>query len=172
MEISILGKMREYISKQESKVEDNPIIFFTWNPHPRYDGWTYERKWKFMYEILSHIRLSSEVYVFVPEITDQGRLHCHGWLVISNKVNWIRFQKYVRRYGFIKIPYARNKQKVFDYVRKDLETTIGVLTTNYYPITPQTNDMIGLNIRGDKKIKEKKEQKVLKSKDITKMFGI
>ena len=36
---------------------------------------------------LKYLREEHAGYFVVPEISDVGRLHCHGWFVISDKIN-------------------------------------------------------------------------------------
>ena len=35
---------------------------------------------------LKYLRRHAGYFCVVPEISDVGRLHCHGWFVISDKI--------------------------------------------------------------------------------------
>lgn len=106
------------------------VHVFTWNPSPKVfpDDLEYKQKWEFMIrKCLKTFRRCMSYYMCIPEISDQGRLHCHGWFVIDDKIKWIKsVLPLLKRNGFIKFNKAKTI-KACEYSMKDLEETFGII---------------------------------------------
>ena len=87
---------------------------------------------------LKYLRRACRIFCVVPEISDVGRLHCHGWFVISDKIKWHKqvLHKFTRN-GRFKMNEMRCTKALCYYV-KDIEITQGILN---YPV-PYTHDTL------------------------------
>lgn len=110
---------------------DDSIYLLTWNPQPRFYNYDhngnndYIMQWYTMLRtLLKSIRCLSK-YAFTAEISDQGKLHIHGFLVVSDKVKYHKsFLPSLRKNGFIKLVKLKKLQrKSVKYHVKDLRET-------------------------------------------------
>lgn len=127
---------------------DTPYLI-TWNPKPRYYNYDqggendFDVQWWTMCEtMMKHIRCLDK-YAFVPEISEQGKLHMHGFFTIKDKRKYLRgFLPTLRATGFIKVARVKKVQwKTFKYHVKDLKNGItpelmvpAVLTNETYDV--------------------------------------
>lgn len=114
------------------------VYLFTWNPNDkRICPQDHNMKWDTMVlKYLKYLKRACRIFCVVPEISDMGRLHCHGWFVINDKIKWHKqvLHKFTRN-GRFKMDIMRCTKALCYYV-KDLEVTQGVLN---YPV-PYTHD--------------------------------
>lgn len=133
-----------HMAEDDALSDLRPIYLFTWNPK---DSFTNDdepiRKWDTMLiRVLKHFKRCMQYYAVMPEISDQGRLHCHGWFIIKDKIKWIKsVLPLIKRNGHFKM----NKMKVpkaLYYYKKDAEDTQGILHTSTLPFSHYTYDKI------------------------------
>lgn len=168
---TVLECMREQIIEAENKLDRYDLVyFFTWNPNDKFSGYLdYNTKWLKMYDTLRHLRRCCKKFAIVPEISDAGRLHCHGWLVLEDMVNWKKNMiPKLWKGGFFKISKQIHKKKGFSYYTKELLDTIQVLDVPYYPITYDTIPIINKCLKLDD---EQKKLPMYRSQDITTFFN-
>lgn len=111
--------------------EYDKVMLITWNPKPRfyaYDPYgdnNYPRQWNTMLEVLCEAYRTCSRFAFVPEISEDGKLHMHGWYVIKDRLKYHKsFLPSLRKNGFIKKSKARSHEwKTFKYHVKELEIT-------------------------------------------------
>lgn len=119
---------------------DDTVTLITWSPKPRflnhdkYGDNDYNIQWMTMLDILLNVNRCASKYAFVAEITDVGRLHMHGFIVVTDKVKYHKsFLPSLKRNGFIKPSKATsNAWKTFKYHVKDINVTPQYITE--YPI--------------------------------------
>lgn len=109
-----------------------PFRFLTWNPKPRYIDHqkftpnNYNLQWYTMLlTLISVMQRACSMYCFIPEIGENGKLHCHGWFLVKDMVKFHKsFLPTLRRKGFVKIDkISKLSNKSFDYYKKDLVET-------------------------------------------------
>lgn len=132
------------IAEDEALNDLRTIYLFTWNPKDSFaqcDDPT--SKWDTMIcRILKHFKRCMSYYAIVPEFSDQGRLHCHGWFIIKDKIKWVKsVLPLVKRSGFMKMNKMRSS-KAFEYMKKELEETQSILHDSLLPFTHNTHDKI------------------------------
>lgn len=118
------------------------VLLITWNPKPRFYNYDhlgendYNLQWETMLKVLLKITRCSSLYCIIPEVSDQGKLHCHGWFNITDKRKYYKsFLPSLKRNGLVKINRCRTlKDEVFKYYRKDVDTTFQLLTDFNYPV--------------------------------------
>lgn len=170
MEIFNLKLIRKIITEAESLVdEDDKIVFITCNPKSRHDDLSYKAKWKHMMRTIYMLKHVSYKFCIMPEISDKGRLHLHGWIVVNDKARWILAMKQFRRLGISRFDDQKHKGKGLDYYKKDIETTMQILPDMHYPVTYDTIDDIWWNLHKKKVPKMKKIE--YKPRNIEEMFG-
>lgn len=107
--------------------EDDYVLLFTWNPKPRfYDKTTcYTTQWLTMLNVLKEINKCSYNYAIAAELSDSGKLHCHGFIVLQDKVKWLKsVRPRIQRGGFMKHGKANSHEwKVFKYHVKEVDVT-------------------------------------------------
>ena len=117
---------------------EDQVYLFTWNPNDRkISPYDHNMKWETMVlKYLKYLRRACRIFCVVPEISDAGRLHCHGWFVISDKIKWHKqvLHKFTRN-GRFKMNEMRCTKALHYYV-KHIEITQGILN---YPV-PYTHD--------------------------------
>lgn len=135
---------------------DDVVYFFTWNPHDRFYGCiTEDKQYKMMwYQMiqrgLRYFRKCSKKYAFNPEFSEIGRLHCHGWFVMKDKIKWIRgVMPKLRKGGFIKVSKQNKKSKGMEYYREDLSETRQIIPIDSFPFT-HLNDKTIINMITEK----------------------
>lgn len=120
------------ICEEEIDYSLDYIQTFTWSVRPKqlriWGGDSYESQWKCMVLQLQIIKRCCDKYVILPEISDDGRLHCHGWFNVSDKIKYFKqFLPTMRRYGFIDVRKMKSPNW-FSYITKNLVTTVQVIT--------------------------------------------
>jgi len=114
------------------------VYLFTWNPKDKFfpDGNNYVMKWDTMLcRVIKHLSRCMSKFCIVPEVSDNGRLHCHGWFVIRDKVKWNKsVRQIIARHGFMKINRLRAVAG-FQYYKKDMDTLAGYLPGRHTVIT-------------------------------------
>lgn len=68
-------------------------------------------------------RCAKDQWMMTPELTEQGRLHWHGWLEVKDKIKFYRnFLPQNKRHGFVmikKIPTMHDKLRWIAYCTKE-----------------------------------------------------
>lgn len=111
------------------EIDMGNIRAFTWVPNPaKYPSSEPAKQYK---SLLNHVLLSSfkffRLFCFVPELTENGNIHIHGWFIIKDRVAFYKiFLPKCRQYGFTLIK-TNVDEDWFDYVSKDMSTTIDVV---------------------------------------------
>lgn len=124
---------------------DNKVYMFTWNPKPNFYQYDklgnndFKCQWVKMITVLKHINRCSNSYCLVPEISDEGKLHVHGWFRLDDKLKWLKSVKpMITRNGFMKINRLYVPIERIDYYYKELDETKGILNEMMYILTPFT----------------------------------
>lgn len=141
-----------YKDAWENIEEMDDVIFITWNPKPRFYPCTEERdglisinynvQWLMMLQKLVLVDRCCRNYGIVAEVSDTGKLHCHGFLVLKDKIKYNKqFLPTLQRNGFVKVTVAKS-HKWFEYHVEDVDETIQYI--HKYPhliaLTPVTID--------------------------------
>lgn len=129
-------------------MSEDTVYLITWNPKPRFYNYDlhgnndYEAQWRTMLDKLLTVNRCSSKYAFVAEISDQGKLHMHGSMVIRDKVKYHKsFLPTLRNNGFVKISKATSHSwKTFKYHVKDLFATADYIKDNPIVITSDNRD--------------------------------
>jgi len=107
------------------------LYAFTWSPDPnKYPTVKPRSQYKCL---LRHCLLSAYKcfgkFVFVPELTNNGYVHIHGYYTIKDKVKLHKwFLPKCRQYGFVLIKSKQiNKEWYDDYITKDIASTNQIL---------------------------------------------
>lgn len=118
------------VTEELDEVDLSNTIAFTWAPDPSKYASTQPRK---QYKaLLSHILLSSfkyfDKFCFIPELTQAGNVHIHGWFILKDKIKYFKhFLPRCREFGFV---YCKPMDSISwgkDYMTKDIETSIAVI---------------------------------------------
>lgn len=137
---------------------DSKVYLFTWNPDPRifnHDKYfnvkdkkvlsTTEVKkcWIKMLQVLKHIQRCSSSFCIVPELSDEGKLHCHGWFKLTDKIKWFKsVMPIIKKKGFMKINKLNTPIENIDYYYKEINETQGILQDVFCVFTDFTYDEI------------------------------
>jgi len=126
------GEIREHLKESEGYLDlsVDTVYLFTWNPSNTFwgDQNDYIGKWDNMVcKILKHLIRCMSKYCIVPEISDAGRLHCHGWFVIKDKIKWNKsVRATIERHGIFKMNRMRSLNALH-YYKKDIKITLNFL---------------------------------------------
>lgn len=113
-------------------IEDyDKVYLITWNPKPRFYNYSifgendYNVQWRTMLKVLLEANRCCSRFAFVPEISDEGKLHMHGWFVVSDRIKYHKsFLPSLNRGGFIKKSKAKKHTwDVFKYHVKEVDIT-------------------------------------------------
>lgn len=123
--------------------EYDKVILITWNPKPRFYNYDhngnndFEMQWRTMLDKLFEANRCCSRYAFVAEISDAGKLHMHGFLVVSDKIKYYKkFLPTLRANGFIKIIKASSHRwKTFKYHVKEVDFTSDAITQSGIVLT-------------------------------------
>lgn len=138
---------RDFYNEAWSEIEETDHVYlFTWNPKPRfyqYDKYgdnDYNNQWLTMCKKIVKLERCSKNYAIVAEISDSGKLHCHGFFVMKDKVKWIKsVLPSFKRGGFVKHAKANShKWEVFKYHVKEIEITDSLIRDIPIVVTPFT----------------------------------
>jgi len=125
-------------AEEEIDFTYDTVYLFTWNPKDKFfpDGNNYVMKWDTMLcRVIKHLTRCMSKFCIIPEVSDNGRLHCHGWFVIKDKVKWNKsVRQIIARHGFMKMNRLRATAG-FDYYKKDMDTLSGYLPGRQTVIT-------------------------------------
>ena len=121
---------------------DNKVYMFTWNPKPTFYEYRklgnndYISQWVLMISVLKEFSRCSDMYCFIPEISDEGKLHVHGWFMLSDKLKWLKsVRPLLRKNGFMKINRLHTKIEKIDYYYKEIDETKDILNQYFYVLT-------------------------------------
>jgi len=129
-----------YRSAWSDITSDDTVHLVTWSPKPRFINYDkhgdndYNMQWMSMLDILLNANRCASKYAFVAEITDVGRLHMHGFIVVTDRIKYHKsFLPSLKRNGFVKVDKASsNKWKTFKYHVKEINITPQYITE--YPV--------------------------------------
>lgn len=121
------------------------VYLITWNPKPRFYNYDlhgendYEMQWRTMIDKLCCIDRCYQLFAFVAEISDVGKLHMHGFIVVNDRVKYHKqFLPTLRNNGFIKVSKAKSlKWGTFKYHVKELSDTAPYIKCNPYVLTSE-----------------------------------
>lgn len=128
--------LQEYKKCFDDVEEFDKVHLITWNPKPifydykPYGDNDYLMQWRSMVDLLCEGRRCLSRFCFVPEISDEGKLHMHGWYVVLDHKNYYKsFLPKLKRNGFVKKAKAKSHDfKTFVYHTKDFDATNDVLS--------------------------------------------
>lgn len=124
------------------------LIAFTWSPDPqRFHSKNVKCQWRQMIGagLRGLFRCAKHICV-VPEITIDGRLHCHGWFILHDKVKWFReILPRMKGWGFVCIKLKVDKEWL-EYCIKDLEITAEIIDV-CVPYCNNTKDEYDIKVR-------------------------
>lgn len=112
-------------SCEEDIGEDDTVMLFTWNPSDKsISPLDRNMKWDTMIsKYLKGLHRCCKKFCVVPEVSEMGRLHCHGWFIIKDKVKWVKsVLPKLQRHGMFKMN-KMNSKKGLAYYKKDYEVT-------------------------------------------------
>jgi len=148
--------IRQLLKLARRSIEKNDLPklrYITWNPQKRiyahqpngYDpvDQSYDSSWLNMINKLKYIKRCSTKFCILPEISEAGKLHCHGWFVLSDNIKWIKqVQPLLYNNGMLRITKVKEVRKDFDgYMQEDLDDTINLMRdTKTLCLTHQTYD--------------------------------
>lgn len=156
------------IAEEDVNYSIDTIYLFTWNPKDsmEFRGLNYKQKWiQMIMKYLCKLRKCCDKYCVVPEISDAGRLHCHGWLCITDKIKWHKsVLPYFKNNGMFK-PNKLRHVNGFVYYVKDLDVTMSLLDNSTFPYShlnyQDVDNCIYMQVR------DKLAQRILKHRSIT-----
>lgn len=170
---------------------DIPMLYYiTWNPKPRYyphipNGYNpqtqdYDQSWCTMLNTLKGIARCSSKFCILPEISENGKLHCHGWFLKDDKIKWLKsIYPMLHRHGMIRCTKVKEIRDGFDeYMQEDLDDTVQLFTdtklmlfshNTYKPLFKHMNKN-KIFAWADENIEE--EKKPFKKVDVTDYFNI
>lgn len=124
----------------EDDIEGSVMYAFTCNPKAQFyehvDGVDkydpcYQHNWKKMISVLKHLNRCCSKYLIIPETSETGKLHCHGWFVMKDSIKWKKSVKGIleKQLGFIKINKVTDNNAFLkkSYYSKDLEETLTLI---------------------------------------------
>lgn len=157
----MMEQIYEDIEEAEGSIETNDTVYFiTWNPNNKFNrpvrkSKEYNTQWcEMICKKLRHLRRCCKKYCIIPEISDAGRLHCHGWIVIHDKIKWIKSVKpKIEKGGYMKMTKQKYKSKGFKYYKEDIVDTFNIITDHTFPLTYDNQHVILKSYRT--KLKEK-----------------
>lgn len=131
----------QIIKDSEAEIANtDEIMLFTWNPNPKRmktlylddtEDVDYASMWIDMIKVLRALHRCSNLYVIIPEVSDNGKLHCHGWFRMSDKTKWLKSVcGTIARKGFIKVERMKSLKALKEYYKKSLKVTATLLPKN------------------------------------------
>jgi len=127
------------------------VMLITWNPKPRFYNYDkygdndFDVQWVTMLDVLLRANRCCSNYAFVAEISELGKLHMHGFLVVSDKIKYLRsFLPTLRKNGFISVSKASSHGwKTFKYHVKDIPNTCELIKK--FPIVLTKKNYLQMN---------------------------
>lgn len=117
------------VTNELDDLDMSSMIAFTWTPDPqKYVSSEPRKQYK---TLLDYILLSAykyfRLFVFVPEMNANGNVHIHGFYVVKDKIAYLKqFLPKCKQLGFT-LCKTKVDIKWFEYCKKDIEVTIGVI---------------------------------------------
>lgn len=134
-----------YIRRHSLIDEMDDVVLFTWNPNDYFMKGTrnYNDQWLKMTAILSKFKRCARNYAFVAEVSPTGRLHCHGFYVLQDKVKFVKgVIPHLKANGFIYVnPAKSHDMKAFKYHLEDLNDTVRFIEDFPVVFTKDTYDI-------------------------------
>lgn len=77
-------------------------------------------------ELMIMLRLLSEKFTLVTELTKSLNVHWHGIIQLGDKKSpFVNMFRGDNKFGFVQLaPITHSKEKVYEYLRKDLANTV------------------------------------------------
>lgn len=121
------------------------IVVTSSNPDQQYD---YHKTWmNMLVGYIQHLKRCSNEFCIVPEISDSGRLHIHGWFKMSDKIKW---QKSVhgKFYNNGRLKFNKmNSLNSLEYYRKSIDNTMHFLDSRHIVVSHDTIGCVMSDIR-------------------------
>lgn len=122
--------------------DEDTVWLITWNPKPKFYNYDkygendYNMQWHTMIDALSKSIRCLLKFAFVPEVSEVGKLHMHGWYVIKDKVKYRKsFKRMLLRTGMVKESQVKyHEWKTYKYHIKELKDITPQFVTNIRPL--------------------------------------
>lgn len=125
----------------ERDCEDGQVIHaFTWNPNPaRYGTNDVDKQYAKLLRIISKHSRCFHHFCFVPELTQQGNIHIHGFYTVIDPIKYHKgFLKSCKNFGHVVIKNTRVDDDWRKYVKKDYDNMHYIISDDLpYPYTDQ-----------------------------------
>lgn len=167
-----------YRSAWQDIEEYDKVLLITWNPRPRFYNYDlhgendYNMQWRTMLDKLQWANRCLSRYAFVAEISDDGKLHMHGFMVVSDRIKYNKsFLPSLRVNGFIKVSKANSKMwKTFKYHVKDLSATSAYITDSLYVLTHENREDVHKDLTLYKALVAHSYDKMIKKRNVMEML--
>lgn len=141
--------------EQIELINGRKTLLFTWNPRPRFYNYNvhdendYNLQWITMCDKIIGLERCSDTYSIIAEISDQGKLHCHGFIVLTDKIKWHKkVLPTFKNNGFVKLNKATStNKKTFVYHYKHMDSTQEYIDRYPIIITPSTIGSVKKHLR-------------------------
>lgn len=136
------------------------VYFFTWNPKWGicYTKAQQQDKWDNMIMQLRFMHQCMYYYCIVPEISDTGRLHCHGWFIIKDKIKWLKsVLPRLSRLGKFRMNEQKKRGQGHYYYKKDLDIIGNFIEQYKIVLSHYTTEYIIQRMRQDVILQNKKK---------------
>jgi len=102
------------------------IHLFTWNPNDRFMPEDDVTKWDTMIlRHLKHLTRVSRCFCMIAELSPSGRLHCHGWFSLDDRLKWNKsVKKHFYVNGNMKFNKMRSAKALDNYYVKEVDRTM------------------------------------------------
>nr|CRY95948.1 hypothetical protein [uncultured prokaryote] len=125
---------------------NNEYYFFNWNPKPKFYAYdklgqnNHDQQWLLMLAALKTMARVSKSYCIVPELAPiTGKLHCHGWFRMDDKVKWHRsVYKYFATRGTCSFKRIKCPIESLTYYYKEIHHTKQILQNTFCIVTDFT----------------------------------
>lgn len=171
-ELEFLEQEKE---KEEYTIEgEEGIHAFTLNPNPKkYKSTDPCEQYATLLQCLfkyKYLNACFEEYYFVPELTENGNVHIHGYYKIKDKVKYYRwFLPACKAWGFIKVKSKNIDDEWIEYVNKTIEEMKEIMENYPVPMTRKTLEVYKKEIKVSRTM-QKQLPKKGKFKSIDKYF--
>lgn len=114
------------LAHSEEYSECTNLSAFTLNPDPsRYNSddpvVQYEQLLQDIFLKEKHMCATFSVYAFVPEMTENGNVHIHGYYIVKDRVKYYRwFLPKCKSWGYIKVKTTNVNKKWLTYCQKEV----------------------------------------------------
>lgn len=144
---------------------------FTWTPDPKkYRSSDPQRQWE---DLLVNVLTSPQmeytfnVFVFVPEINQNGNIHVHGYYNVDDHVKYNRwFLPACKTWGYTYIKKKVDTKWMIDYLQKEIDITTKVVSPLHSIIAHDrlTAIRIDMSISNIMKVKHTPQKRVVRTK--------